>query len=138
VKVADWLESGLEPPIGSVQQWLVDHLGVAGAEEDACFALADGRTGVRILIATDIGLFDFRWQVDRHHLTGIHHRWSDVAGLRLTGETGVGPDRARRPPAWTLAIGEPELSVGPLDDAPAVTALLAFWRTCRVAMDGAG
>jgi hypothetical protein len=47
--------------------------------------------------------------------------------MRLTGETAVGPDLARRPPAWTLAIGSPELAVGPLGDPFAVTALLSFW-----------
>lgn len=139
MKIEEWLAAGLEPPIGTVDQWISDQLGRAGAEEEASYAVAETRRegeGVRILVATDLGLYDAFWsrppEPDEHSLTGAFHRWQEVQGLRLTARTERDASLRRREPDWSLTVEQPAIEIGEAVDQDA---LLAFWKACRTAMD---
>jgi hypothetical protein len=141
MKMSDWLRAGNEPAFGTVEQWIVDQLGRAGAEEEASYALADeqgGRAGVRILVATDIGLYDAFWVRAKdpatRRLNGTLHLWRDVRGLQLAAETGAEPSLRRREPAWSLRAEVPPLAI---DDAVDGDALLGFWSACRKSIEQA-
>lgn len=135
----EWLDAGLEPPFGTVDQWMTDQLGMLGGEEEAAYALdeAPPRPGaeqvVRILVAADVGLVDFRW----HRTDGPAGRrvsgrlvpWRQV-GARITGETRLSEALIHEPPRWSLSLDDPPLSItDPVDQ----DALLDFWRACAKA-----
>jgi hypothetical protein len=136
MRMKDWLLAGFDPPFATVDEWIVDLIGRVGAEETAVYAMRsneDRREGIRVLVATDIGLFDFFWHrpepVRERALTGRHVAWRDVRGLRLESETRLNPETLLRlEPAWRLTIEEPALT---LEDPPSEPALLDFWSACR-------
>jgi hypothetical protein len=141
MRMKDWLLAGHEPAFATVDDWITDLIGRAGGEETAAYAMHgrdDGRDGVRILIATDIGLFDFFWYrpdaVADRVLTGRHVEWRDVRGMRLESETRLNPETMlRREPAWQLTIDEPSLTIA---DPPSEEVLLDFWSACRDGIRG--
>jgi hypothetical protein len=132
----EWLLAGFEPPFATVDEWIVDLIGRLGAEETAAYAMRDRdgtREGIRVLVATDIGLFDFFWYrpepIRERTLTGRHVAWGDVRGLRLESETRLKPETLLRlEPAWRMTIEDPPLT---LEDPPSEPALLDFWGACR-------
>lgn len=139
MKRQEWLDAGLEPPFGTVDQWITDQLGLLGAEEEAAYALDETppRRGaervVRIIVAADIGLVDFVWQrpedPEERRLTGRLVPWRQV-GARVTGETRLSEALIHEPPHWSLTLEDPRLSIAdPVDD----DALLDLWKTCAKA-----
>lgn len=132
----EWLDAGFEPPFGTVEDWIRDQLGRLDAEETAMYALSDrvdGREGIRILLASDIGLFDFFWYrpevVEDRRLTGRHIPWAAVEGVTLVGETRLNQATLmHEEPAWRLSIAEPAVAI---ENPPNEAALLDFWRACR-------
>ncbi len=141
MNVHDWHRQGLTPPFATVEQWIHDHLGYLQAEDVAIYATSireDGdRLGpaVRILIASDKGLFDMLWErperVAGRHLTSRHYRWADVRGVHLTGVTRLDAETLMRgEPQWRLEMAEPEVAF----DATDSTAVLEFWTTCMSEM----
>lgn len=137
MNVHDWHRQGLAPPFATVEQWIHDQLGYLQAEDEAVYAISiredDDHLGlaVRILIASDKGLFDMLWErpesVAGRHLTSRHYRWADVRGLHLSGTTRLNPDTLMRgEPEWRLEIAEPEVDFEATDS----TAVLEFWTTC--------
>jgi hypothetical protein len=142
VNVHDWHRTGLLPPFATVEQWIHDQLGYAGAEDEAVYAISlreagdRGGAAVRILIATDRGLFDMLWErpeaVAERHLTTRQYRWADVRGFHLIAETRLDPETfIRRQPAWRLEIAEPAVEI----DGSETQALLEFWETCTKHLD---
>jgi hypothetical protein len=135
MRMKDWLLAGFEPPFGTVDDWIADLIGRVGAEETAAFATRarqGQKDGIRVLVATDIGLFDFFWYrpepVKERALTGRHVSWRDVRGLALTSETRLNEKTMLRlEPAWRLTIEEPAVT---LEDAPSEPAILDFWSAC--------
>jgi hypothetical protein len=137
VNIHDWHRHGLKPPFATVEQWIQDQLGYLEAEDEACYAVSlreePDRRGpaVRILIASDQGLFDMLWErpekVDGRHLTSRHYPWADVRGVRLSGTTRLDSDTLMRSePKWRLEIAEPEVDF----EADESAALLEFWTQC--------
>jgi hypothetical protein len=136
VKRTEWLEAGLEPAFGTVQQWMTDQLGALGAEEEACYALLvrEKPLQVRVLVATDVGLVDFVWDrpepVERRVLASTHTPWQVVSAPILTGETRLSPAMIHQPPTWSLRLERPAVEIV---DAVDQDALLAFWKACAAA-----
>jgi hypothetical protein len=136
MQMKEWLLAGFDPPFATVDEWISDLIGRVGAEEEAVYALRarDGdRDGIRILVATDIGLFDFFWfrpeDVAKRSLTSRHVPWRDVRGLALSSDTRLEPSTLlRREPAWRLALEEPRVSI---DEPPSEAVVLDFWRACH-------
>lgn len=131
----EWHAAGLEPPFATIDEWIIDQLGRLEAEELACYAIGVGGQRaqvVRILVATDIGLFDVTWtnsrQPGRRWVAARHLPWWDVSGLQLGAETRLDPETlTRREPTWSLTLREPQVE---LPETPAEQALVGFWRVC--------
>jgi hypothetical protein len=145
VNVHEWHRNGLLPAFGTIEQWIFDQLGYAAAEDEACYAVdvrdEKDRRGlaVRILIASDKGLFDLLWErpedVAKRRLVSRHHRWADVRGVHLGADTSLDPQTLMHgEPRWRLTIADPEFTV---DEATDATALLEFWTVCVKEMDKA-
>lgn len=146
MNVHEWHRNGLLPAFATIEQWIYDQLGYAGAEDEACYAVGvrdeDDPRGlaVRILIASDKGLFDLLWErpekVAQRRLVSRNYRWADVRGVRLTSETRLSPETLMHgQPEWRLEIAEPEFTV---DEAVDASALLDFWNACITDMEKAG
>lgn len=136
MKRMEWLEEGLEPAFGTVNEWITEHLGTIGAEEEACYAVSEapGRAVLRVLVATDVGLVDFVWYrpaaPEQRRLVGVLIPWRDVSPPQLTGETGLSPALIHEAPEWSLTLREPALEITePVDR----NALLDFWKACAEA-----
>lgn len=137
MNVHDWHRQGLTPAFATVEQWIHDQLGYLQAEDEAVYAVSvrdeDDRLGlaVRILIASDKGLFDMLWErpesVYGRHLTSRHYRWADVRGVHLTGTTRLDTETLMRgEPEWRLEIAEPKVDFEATDS----TAVREFWTSC--------
>jgi hypothetical protein len=142
MRMNEWLDAGFDPPFGTVEEWITDQLGRLNAEEGAMYALNDrveGREGIRILVATDIGLFDFFWYrpeaVGERRLTGRHIPWDAVEGLTLTGETRLNEATLmHQEPAWRLSLTKPAVGI---ENPPNEAVLLDFWKQCREGVETA-
>jgi hypothetical protein len=143
MNIHDWHRRGLKPAFATVEQWIIDQLGYVGAEDEACFAIElradDDPKGlaVRILVASDKGLFDIRWErpknVADRRLVSLHYRWDEVRGLRLSGETRLNPKSLKHEaPLWSLHIEQPEVVIERADES---AALLELWTECTTEMD---
>ena len=143
MNIHDWHRRGLKPAFATVEQWVIDQLGYLDAEDEACFAIQlrpdDDPKGlaVRILVASDKGLFDITWErpekVADRRLETIHYRWDEVRGLRLSGNTRINPETLKHEaPRWSLHIEQPEVTIEPADES---AALLEFWKECSTEMD---
>ncbi len=143
MKIREWLDAGFEPPFATIEEWIADHLGRLEAEERATYALEsrlDGRDGVRILSASDIGLFDFFWyrpeRVEQRSVTGRLVPWESVRGLTLVGETRLNETTLMHgAPLWRLSLSEPEVVI---EQPPSEAVLLDFWKACREALEKHG
>lgn len=145
MNIHDWHRHGLKPAFATVEQWISDQLGYAQAEDEACFAIevrsekARAGLAVRILVASDKGLFDMLWErpddVAARRLTSRHYRWQDVRGVHLGAETRLDPETLHHgAPRWRLEIDEPEFAVEGTEEGQA---LLEFWRQCMSELDKA-
>jgi hypothetical protein len=149
MKRSEWLDAGLMPAFGTVNQWITDQLGTLGAEEESCYAIRDvsGRAEgaaedgppVRILVACDIGLADLRWVrpggADTNRLTSVLIPWREVSPPRIEGETRPSGALIHQPPTWTLTLVQPQVRI---EDPEDPSALLAFWRACAKACGALG
>jgi len=144
MNIHDWHREGLQPAFATVEQWISDQLGYLGAEDEAVYAVAlrdeadRGGLAIRVLIATDKGLFDVLWErpddVSRRHLTSRHYRWSDVRGVHIVGSTKLDAETLmRREPHWRLEIADPAVDI----DIEESEAGLEFWKECVKELDKA-
>ena len=145
MNVHDWHRNGLKPAFATVEQWIHDQLGYLQAEDEAVYAVtirdedAPAGLAVRILIATDRGLFDMLWerpeQVAPRHLKSRHHRWADVRGLHLEATTKLDPETLMRgEPEWRIEIAEPAVEI----EGTESEAALEFWAKCMENLEKAG
>ena len=143
MNIHDWHRRGLKPAFATVEQWVIDQLGYLAAEDEACFAIQlrpdDDAKGlaVRILVASDKGLFDITWErpekVADRRLQTSHYRWDEVRGLRLSGDTRISPETLKHEaPRWSLRIEQPHVTIDQVDES---AALLEFWTECSTEMD---
>jgi len=144
MNIHDWHREGLQPAFATVEQWISDQLGYLGAEDEAVYAVAlrdeadRGGLAIRVLIATDKGLFDVLWErpddVSRRHLTSRHYRWSDVRGVHIVGSTKLDAETLMRTePYWRLEIADPAVEI----DLEESEAGLEFWKECVKELDKA-
>jgi hypothetical protein len=92
--------------------WINEHLATLGVEEIAVYAVEDGPDddGRRVLVATDVGLLDYRYGPDastaRFAIRGRVMPWQAVRGVDLRVETHrlwALEHRTR----WSLTIARP-------------------------------
>jgi hypothetical protein len=132
----EWLRAGHEPVFATVDEWITDQLGRAGAEELAAYALVERERRafvVRIVIATDLGLFDYRWyrpdDLAERLLRGRHYAWWEVRGVVLESETRIDPVTLRHTePRWALRFEWPKLAI---EGGPSDQAALDLWSICH-------
>lgn len=134
----EWLDAGLEPPFGTVDQWTTDQLGMLGGEEEAAYALdeAPPRPGaeqvVRILVAADVGWWT-SGGTGRTDLPGGGSAVGSSRGARLGADHRRDPSLGSaypRAPTLVAVADDPPLSItDPVDQ----DALLDFWRACAKA-----
>jgi hypothetical protein len=91
-----------------------------------------GGLAVRVLIASDKGLFDLTWErpddVSQRHLRARHYRWAEVRGVHLVSATRLDPATLTHgAPEFGLEIDEPEVRI---ERAKESIALLEFWKSC--------
>ena len=138
MNVHEWHRQGLEPAFATVEQWINDQLGFVGAEDDACFATeirpetARGGLAIRILVATDKGLFDMLWERPSdpaaRNLYSRLYRWPEVTGARLLATTRIDPQTLiHGEPEWGIEMTEPEVALPRVEEG---LALLDFWKAC--------
>jgi len=135
VKRSDWHEAAFEPLFGTIEDWINDHLGAMGADEEAVYAVEetrsrDGGRGVHIVMATDVGLFDFWWlrpeTAEERSLTGTLVPYRLMRGFSISGETRLAPTLMHQPPVWHLRAEVPAIDIA----APEHEA--AFLELCTV------
>jgi hypothetical protein len=137
MNIHEWHAQGLRPPFATVEQWIDEQLGYLGAEDEAVYAIAlrgqreRGGLAVRILVASDRGLFDITWErpdeVTGRHVTSRQYLWSDVRGAHIWGTTKLNPETLMRTePAWRLEIAEPAVDI----QCEESQAALEFWSAC--------
>jgi hypothetical protein len=92
---------------------------------------------LRVLVATDIGLFDYQWTPadsrGNGRLHGMTYRWRNVQGLRLQSEATFDVDSGEPRSVWRLVAQEPKIELAAESPPgvalePAARALLDFAR----------
>jgi hypothetical protein len=132
MKIGEW------EGIGRARGVLVHQLGALEAQELASYVIPGDNQRQRILVATDIGLFDFNWssaspEADAvWNLRGGLVRWSSVRGMRLQSDAQFDPVYEKIQAIWLLVAEEPklELSATSVPEPRAVATLLAFAHAC--------
>ena len=134
MKIGEWEN------LGRVRGLLQRQLGEVAAVEYAAHVTVNPDTGrLRILIATDLGLFDYAYGPAGSDpeadwlLRGALHRWASVRGLRVQTDAQVDESTNEVRSIWRLVAEEPKMelaadSTGVDDHSPA--ALLPFVTAC--------
>jgi len=132
MKIGEW------EGIGRSRALVAHQLGELHAAEYAAHVtmLENGRQ--RILVAADVGLFEFTWGPNTTepdsvwYLRGGLTRWPLVKGLRLQTDAQFDPVDEKVQSIWRLAAQEPklELSSNAEEEPKALPALHDFARAC--------
>ena len=132
MKIGEW------EGIGRSRALVAHQLGELHAAEYAAHVtmLENGRQ--RILVAADVGLFEFNWGPNTTepdsvwYLRGGLTRWPLVKGLRLQTDAQFDPVDEKVQSIWRLVAEDPklELSSNTEEEPKALPALLDFARAC--------
>ena len=134
MKIGEWDD------IGRSRALVQRALGEIGADELATYlAISPDNGRQRILIATDLGLFDFTYATDGSgsgavwNLRGWLTRWASVRGFRLQADSQWNEAAGSAKGVWHVVAEEPRIefvaSTGD-EPTPAAEALLDFARAC--------
>jgi hypothetical protein len=132
MKIGEW------EGIGRSRAIVVHQLGELHADELAAHVAISENGRQRILVASDVGLFDFGWGPNTSapesswYLRGGLTRWPSVRGLRLQTDAQYDPVSEAVQSIWRLVAEEPkiELNATTQEDPKALPALLDFARAC--------
>jgi hypothetical protein len=132
MKIGEW------EGIGRARAVVVAQVAALEAQELAAYVIPGENQRQRILVATDIGLFDFAWSSASPepdavwNLRGALTRWPAVRGMRLQTDAQFDPVYDKVQAIWLLVAEEPrlELSATTVPDPRAVEALLGFAHAC--------
>jgi len=132
MKIGEW------EGIGRSRALVAYQLGELHADEYAAHVSMFENGRQRILVAADVGLFEFSWGPNTNepdatwYLRGGLTRWPSVKGLRLQTDAQFDPVGEKVQSIWRLVAEEPklELSSSTEDSAKALPALLDFARAC--------
>lgn len=134
MKIGEW------ETLGRARGLLQRQLGELGADELASHVTLDPDTGrLRIYVATDVGLLEYRYGPAGQDpegawmLRGQLYRWPSVRGLRLQTDAQLDEDSGEVRSIWRLVAEDPKMelnadSTGTDERAPGV--MLAFARAC--------
>jgi hypothetical protein len=126
--------------IGRARAVIVHQLGDLRANEVASHVTVNVETGrQRILVATDVGLFDYSWAPESTEpdamwtLRGSLVRWHTVRGLRLQSDARFDPVTEEVKAIWRLVAEEPKIELAATAQEQGdrgVSAMLDFSRAC--------
>jgi len=133
VRIGEW------DNLGRARGLLQRQLGELGASEYAAHVSVNPDNGrLRILLATDVGLFDYAYSPVGSNpegdwiLRGQLTRWPSVRGLRLQTDAQLeeGSDVSRS--VWRVVAEEPKIELTAASDAGdrSLAAVLDFARAC--------
>lgn len=136
MKIGEW------DNLGRARGLLQRQLGELGAAEYAAHVTLNQETGrLRILVATDIGLFEYAYGPAGSDpegdwmLRGELHRWNQVRNLRLQSDAQLNEQTGEIRSVWRVIAEQPKIeltadSTAEADSERAVAALLPFARVC--------
>ena len=132
MKIGEW------EGIGRSRALVAHQLGELHADEYAAHVTISENGRQRILVAADLGLFEFSWGPNTSdpdsiwYLRGGVTRWPSVKGLRLQTDAQCDPVGEKVQSSWRLVAEEPKLELASTteEDPKALPALLAFARAC--------
>jgi hypothetical protein len=133
VRIGEW------DNLGRARGLLQRQLGELGATEYAAHVTVNPDNGrLRILLATDVGLFDYSYAPAGANpegdwiLRGQLYRWRAVKGLRVQTEAQLdeGSDQTRS--IWRIVAEEPKIELAATSDAGdrSLPAVLDLARAC--------
>jgi hypothetical protein len=132
MKIGEWEGIGRSRALVALQ------LGELHADEYAAHVTMSENGRQRILVAADLGLFEFSWGPNTtepdsiFYLRGSLTRWPSVKGMRLQTDAQFDPVDERVQSIWRLVAEEPKLELSSTTDGEpkALPALLDFARAC--------
>ena len=133
VKIGEW------DNLGRARALLQRQLGEIGATEYAAHVSVNADNGrLRILLATDVGLFDYQYAPAGSNpegdwiLRGQLHRWASVRGLRLQTDAQLEDSSDLSRSVWRLVAEEPKVELAAASDAVdrSLQAVLDLARIC--------
>jgi hypothetical protein len=133
MKIGEW------EGIGRSRALVAYQLGELHADEYAAHVTMFENGRQRILVAADVGLFEFSYGPNTSepdsvwYLRGALTRWQSVKGLRLQTDAQFDPVGEKVQSIWRLVAEEEpkvELSSNTEDEPRALPALLDFARAC--------
>ena len=133
MKIGEW------DNLGRARALLQRQLGELGATEYAAHVTVNPDSGrLRILLATDVGLFDYSYSPVGPNpegdwiLRGQLHRWPSVRGLRLQSDAQLDEASGATRSVWRLVAEDPKVELAAASDAGdrAVAAVLDLARVC--------
>jgi hypothetical protein len=133
MKIGEW------DNLGRARGLLQRQLGELGATELAAHVTVNPENGrLRILLATDVGLFEYSYApagADPEGdwiLRGQLTRWSVVRGLRLQTDAQLEESSDFTRSVWRLVAEEPKIELAAASDAGdrSLAAVLDFARVC--------
>ena len=133
MKIGEW------DNLGRARALLQRQLGEIGATELAAHVTVNPDNGrLRILLATDIGLFDYSYAPAGANpegdwiLRGQLTRWASVHGLRLQTDAQIEESSEVSRSIWRLVAEEPKVELNAASDTGdrSLAAVLDFARAC--------
>lgn len=133
MKIGEW------DNLGRARALLQRQLGELGATEYAAHVTVNPDNGrLRILLATDVGLFDYSYAPAGPNpegdwiLRGQLHRWHSVRGLRLQTDAQLDESNDSTRSVWRLVAEDPKVELAAASDAGerSVAAVLDLARVC--------
>lgn len=124
--------------LGKARALLQRQLGEIGASEYAAHVTVNPENGrLRILVATDVGIFDYAYAPAGADpsgdwiLRGQLHRWTSVRGLRVQTDAQLDSGGGSRS-VWRVVAEDPKIELAAASDAAdrSLTAVLDFARAC--------
>lgn len=133
MKIGEW------DNLGRARALLQRQLGEINATEYAAHVTVNAENGrIRILLATDVGLFDYSYAPVGANpegdwiLRGQLTRWSSVRGLRLQTDAQLDESTDLARSMWRVVAEEPKIELAAASDAGdrSLAGVLDFARAC--------
>lgn len=133
VKIGEW------DNLGRARALLQRQLGELGATEYAAHVAVNPDNGrLRVLLATDVGLFDYSYSPAGANpegdwiLRGQLYRWPSVKGLRLQTDAQLEEASEQTRSVWRLVAEDPKIELAAASDADdrSLPGLLDLARVC--------
>ena len=133
MKIGEW------DNLGRARGLLQRQMGEIGATEYAAHVTVNPENGrLRILLATDVGLFDYSYAPAGSNpegdwiLRGLLTRWPSVRGLRVQTDAQLEESSDLTRSVWRVVAEEPKIELAAASDAGdrSLAGVLDFARAC--------